>query len=83
MTGYYDYVLGLIPVSLIGIAAALSAIGLPMTVAVPGGAVVAAVLIAHAMFVRVPVDRSAESGTALDAARDAERRVVGTSQPSD
>jgi len=55
MTGYYDYVLGLIPVSLIGITAMLSVIGLPLTLAVPVGAAVAIAIIGHAVFVNVPV----------------------------
>ena len=55
MTGYYDYVLGLIPASLIGIVGFLSLVGLPLTSAVPIGSVVAVGLIGHAMFVRNPV----------------------------
>ncbi|MGM0606528.1 MAG: hypothetical protein ACQETB_12775 [Halobacteriota archaeon] len=55
MTGYYDYVLGLIPVSLLGITAILSVIGLPLTAAVPVGAAVAILIIGHAVFVNVPV----------------------------
>ncbi|MFC6889053.1 hypothetical protein [Halorubrum trueperi] len=54
MTGYYDYVLGLIPVALIGVTAVLNLAGLSLSVAVPGGALVAGALIAHAMFVRAP-----------------------------
>lgn len=57
MTGYYDYVLGLIPVSLIGITAMLSVIGLPLTLAVPVGAAVAIAIIGHAVFVNVPVSK--------------------------
>ncbi len=64
MTGYYDYVLGLIPVSLIGITALLSVIGLPLTAAVPLGATVAIGIIAHAVFVNVPVDPQATESTA-------------------
>ncbi|MUW15425.1 hypothetical protein GJ633_12845 [Halorubrum sp. CBA1125] len=55
MTGYYDYVLGLIPAALLGVTAFLSLVGLSWTAAVPAGALVAAGLIAHAMFVRGPV----------------------------
>lgn len=66
MTGYYDYVLGLIPVSLLGISALLVAIGIPTTYAVPGGAVVAGGIIAHAMFVRQPIDRPAKARSEAD-----------------
>jgi hypothetical protein len=56
MTGYYDLVLGAIPVSLIGVSGALSVAGLALTVAVPLAAVVSVGLIGHAMFVNGPVD---------------------------
>lgn len=56
MTGYYDIVLGLIPVALLGITAALTVVGLSMTTAVPIGAFFAMGLIGHAMFVNGPVD---------------------------
>ncbi|AGB39328.1 hypothetical protein [Natronococcus occultus] len=56
MTGYYDIVLGLIPVALLGITAALTFVGLSMTAAIPAGAFAAMVLIGHAMFVNAPVD---------------------------
>ncbi|OYR68661.1 hypothetical protein [Halorubrum ezzemoulense] len=55
MTGYYDYVLGLIPVALIGVTASLTLVGLSLTSALPVGAVAAATVMAHAMFVRNPV----------------------------
>ncbi|SDE76579.1 hypothetical protein [Halorientalis regularis] len=56
MTGYYDYVLGLIPVSVAGISAALLGAGLAFTVAVPVALLFAIGLIGHAMFVNGPVD---------------------------
>ena len=75
MTGYHDYVLGLIPAALLGITALLALTGLPVQMAVPVGGGVAALLIAHAMFVRGPVtsstteapDTSAASGPAPNA----------------
>ena len=54
MTGYHDYVLGLIPAALIGITGLLSLVGLPVQAAVPVGGAASALLIAHAMFVRGP-----------------------------
>ena len=77
MTGYYDYVLGLIPAALIGVTAALNLVGLSLTAALPGGAVVAGAVMAHAMFVRNPVTdvregsdrlRDASVGESLDRA---------------
>lgn len=56
MTGYYDLILGLIPLSLIGITAVLSAFGVSMTAAVPFAATVPVALIGHALFVNGPVD---------------------------
>ncbi|MDZ5812438.1 hypothetical protein U4E84_13895 [Halorubrum sp. AD140] len=55
MTGYYDYVLGLIPAALIGVTAFLNLVGLSLTAALPGGALVAGAIVAHALFVRTPV----------------------------
>lgn len=56
MTGYYDLVLGLIPLALVGISGVLSVAGFSITTAVPVAATVAVGLIGHAMFVRSPVD---------------------------
>ncbi len=62
MTGYYDYILGLIPVALVGIAGLLRLVGLPDTLAVPAGATVAVGLMVHAMFVNGPVvDRPSDA----------------------
>jgi len=58
MTGYYDLILGLIPLSLLGITAAMSAIGVSVTAAVPLAATVPVALIGHALFVNGPVDES-------------------------
>ena len=55
MTRYYDVVLGLIPVALLGITAALTVVGVSLTSAVPIAALVAIGLIGHAMFVNAPV----------------------------
>ncbi len=63
MVGYYDIVLGLIPVALVGITAALLLVGLPTTGAVPIGAVVAIGLMGHGMFVRSPTDSRSDETT--------------------
>ncbi|WP_083252751.1 hypothetical protein [Haladaptatus sp. W1] len=61
MTGYYDLILGLIPLALIGVTGAVSAAGLSLAAAVPVGATVSVLLIGHALFVNGPVDISPES----------------------
>lgn len=61
MTGYYDVVLGLIPVSLLGIAGALTLFGVGTTTAVSLAATVPVALIGHAMFVNAPVDEVAKA----------------------
>ena len=60
MTGYYDIVLGLVPVTLIGITAALTFVGLSLTAALPIGAFLAMGVIGHAMFVNGPGEVSEE-----------------------
>jgi hypothetical protein len=74
MTGYYDYVLGLIPAALIGVTALFTLIGLSSTAALPAGAVAAATVMAHAMFVRAPVGEA-------DAPADASRSGRGETGP--
>lgn len=66
MTGYYDVILGLIPLSLVGVTAALSAVGFSVTAAVPVAATVPVALIGHALFVNGPVEDSQSSPDAVD-----------------
>ncbi|WP_458206604.1 hypothetical protein [Haladaptatus sp. NG-SE-30] len=70
MTGYYDLILGLIPIALVGVTGVLSAVGLALTTAVPLGASVSVLLIGHALFVNGPVDESPQiqSSTPVNAA---------------
>jgi hypothetical protein len=70
MTDYYDHVLGLIPVALIGLTALLTTAGLGLTAAVPVAASVSVALIGHAMFVNGPVDST-------DKAQQSSRSQVG------
>ena len=58
MTGYYDLILGLIPLALVGVTGAFSIAGLALTTAVPLGAFVSVLLIGHALFVNGPVDEA-------------------------
>ena len=60
MTGYYDVVLGLIPLALAGITGSLTFLGLSLTTAIPLASLVAVSLIGHAMFVRTPVTPTPE-----------------------
>ena len=57
MMGYYDIVLGLIPVSLVGVTTSLIIIGLPLTVAVLPASMIALGLMGHAMFINSPVSK--------------------------
>lgn len=54
MTGYYDIVLGLIPLSLFGVSGTLTVVGVEATLAVTVAATIAVLFIGHAMFVRTP-----------------------------
>jgi len=60
MVQYYDYVLGMIPLVLVGITALLTVAGLDLTAAIPVGAGVAALIIGHALFVNMPTQPTAE-----------------------
>jgi hypothetical protein len=56
MTAYYDIVLGLIPLALLGISGGLYAVGLAVPTAVTVAGLVSVTLIGHALFVRGPTD---------------------------
>lgn len=58
MTGYYDFVLGLIPLALIGITAVLHVAGFALTSAVPLGAGASVLIMGHALFVNAPIDEA-------------------------
>ena len=62
MTEYYDYVLALIPMVLLGIGGALFVAGVPQTLAVSLAGTTAIGMIGHAIFVNGPV--STGSGSA-------------------
>jgi hypothetical protein len=61
---YYDLILGLIPLALLGLTAFLTVAGLQLTTAVPLAGGFSAGLIGHAMFVRTPTDAPAETPVA-------------------
>lgn len=58
MTGYYDAILGLIPLALLGGYSTLSLTGLESSMAISVAALAAVALIGHAMFVNGPVDEA-------------------------
>jgi len=73
MTGYYDIVLGLIPLALAGITAVLTGVAsLELTTAIPLASIVAVGLIGHAMFVRAPVDSPPTAGNASESLQTAD-----------
>ncbi|MFB6194670.1 MAG: hypothetical protein ABEI80_00735 [Haloplanus sp.] len=61
MTEYYDYVLVLIPATLVGITAGLRAVGLDPLTAMPVGAAVSSLIAGHALFVNAPTVGSGAS----------------------
>lgn len=61
MIGYYDGILGLIPLTLVAVAGGLHVLGVALSSAIPAGAAIAGLLVAHAMFVNAPVDRNADT----------------------
>lgn len=57
MVTYYDYVLGFIPLVLLGLGGGLHAAGLPVQIALGVGGFFAIGLMGHALFVNAPIDR--------------------------
>jgi hypothetical protein len=76
MTGYYDIVLGLIPLALVGITGALVLAGVGLTTAVPLAATVAVGLVGHALFVRSPTDGAITTASTIRPERARERSPV-------
>lgn len=69
MTGYYDYVLGAIPLALLGGTGLLIATGMSLGAAIPLAATLAVLVIGHALFVNAPTDvgTTSEGPTATNA----------------
>lgn len=78
MVGYYDVVLGLIPISLAGLTALLLTGGLSLSLAVPLASTAAIGLMGHAMFVNGP-----GTGVVADAATPTSETNAGGHQPAD
>ena len=62
MTGYYDYVLGAIPIALLGGTGLLTAAGMSLGAAIPLAATLAVLVIGHALFMNAPIDTAAVTG---------------------
>lgn len=77
MSRYYDYVLWLIPVALIGPTVAFGLAGLSLTTALSVGAVAAAAVTAHAVFVRTPTGEDAPRSPPTDGEGASGRAAVG------
>jgi len=69
MVEYYDYVLGLVPLALVGITGVLHVIGVSTLIAIPVGATVAGLVVGHALFVNSPVDAPDDATTRSSAGR--------------
>jgi len=85
MTRYYDLVLGLIPLTLGGVAVLLTAAGFTLTTAIPLASAVAVVVIGHAMFVNGPVETGSGAATGTDGgvAHGGDARPDGAFQSAD
>ncbi len=69
MTGYYDYVLVLIPLAMLAVVGLLTTLGWSLVSAAPVGAGVSTLVIGHALFVNAPVDApAAADAPTVDAA---------------
>ena len=55
MVEYYDYVLGLVPLTAVGAAAVLAFAGVSLSLAVPLSVGLTVPVVGHALFVRPPV----------------------------
>lgn len=74
MTGYYDYVLALIPSVLVGVTAMLTLFGVPLPAALFAGSGASSLVVGHAVFVRTPVAEAEREagGSAADASARSE-----------
>lgn len=76
---YYDFVLALIPLTVVGIAVALVGVGVELSFAVPVGALAVLPVIGHAMFVRAPGrHRPARSEACQDETQQTQTRQMNT-----
>ena len=78
MTGYYDYVLALIPGVLVGVTVMLTLFGTPLRTALFAGSGASLLVVGHALFVRAPV---ADPGAVPDARSQPTAEGAARSEP--
>jgi hypothetical protein len=81
MPEYYDYVLGFVPVALVGLTAVLRAAGVDLLVAVPVGAATASLAVGHALFVNGPVTERIDSPIDIEDAPSRSTSASTTDRP--
>lgn len=64
MVNYYDFILGVIPLVLVGFGGGLYVFGLPGQFALAIAGLFALTLMGHALFINAPIDRHTQSGQA-------------------
>ena len=79
MTGYYDYVLALIPGVLVGVTAMLTLFGTPLRAALFAGAGASSLVVGHALFVRAP---TVDDPAAPDAVRSSTDGAARSESPA-
>ncbi|UPM43367.1 hypothetical protein [Halocatena salina] len=75
MTGYYDFVLGVIPLSLFGVSGVLTVVGVETTLSVLVAASIAVAFMGHALFVRTPTDQEPAEQLSTDQSTERSARV--------
>lgn len=75
MTGYYDFILGLIPLSLFGVSGALTVVGVETTLAVLVAASIAVAFMGHGLFVRSPTEQQSAEQQPVDRSPQHSSRV--------
>jgi len=68
MVEYYDYVLGLIPLTAVTVAGLLTLAGISSSLALPVGVGLTLPLVGHALFVRTPASRPVQPPAESDSA---------------
>jgi hypothetical protein len=79
MATYYDFILGFIPLALLGLGGGLHIAGLTLTTAITVGGLVAVALVGHALFVNGPVDARPAEPTPTHETVDATQGPVSMS----
>lgn len=75
MAEYYDYILGLIPMTAVGVASVLVLAGIAASVAIPVGVGFTLPLVGHALFVRAPAPEPAQTTAGTTSARQTDGPV--------